>query len=112
MGKLFASEFLPDMALLMQIWLAMTKRQAVRCVHCHLRITRNDIVVSFPNAASIHVRCWPVNTTNGSALQSAAPPISKTKAFTSARDPRRRSRNGRAFPRPAASTPQEGALRC
>lgn len=44
----------------MQVWLAMVQRRAVSCVHCHLSITRDDIVVEFNDTTIIHVRCWRV----------------------------------------------------
>jgi hypothetical protein len=108
--KIISSECLRGMALLMLIWLAMIKRRAVRGVQCHLPITRDDIVVNFQDAASIHVRCWPVNTRNGSTPQSVAPPILTSKASTSARDPLRRSCNGPAFRRFLSSAPPAGDL--
>src|SRR5690348_8926389 len=43
----------------MQIRLAVAKRRAVDCVHCHLPITRDDIVVEF-DTAILHVGCWRV----------------------------------------------------
>ena len=55
--KIIAFECLHGMALLMQIWLAMIKRRAVRCVQCHLPITRDDIVTSDPQVT--------VNTADG-----------------------------------------------
>ena len=72
---------------------AMAKK-VLTCRHCSLAIERDDIVVVFFGADAIHVRCWPVNGTNGSHHESIAPPARKAAASPPKR--RRATRNAAA----------------
>src|SRR5262249_24516120 len=65
-----------------QIVHAMAKK-VFTCRHCSLSIEPGEIVVLFHDAEPIHVRCWPVNDSNGRHPPSMAPPSSHKESTSS-----------------------------
>jgi len=72
-GKLFRRRCPRVVASAMHTIYVVARISASKCYQCHVAIKPDDIVVTFDSGASIHVRCWPVNTRNLSPLRRRSP---------------------------------------
>ena len=72
-GNYFAVECPRVVASAMHTIYVVARISASKCYQCHVAIKPDDIVVTFDSGASIHVRCWPVNTRNLSPLRRRSP---------------------------------------